>query len=320
MGMNPAVLASLISGGGSLLSSGLNLIGVNMANQANMKLAEYQADRNLELWNLNNEYNTPAKQMERYKAAGLNPNLIYGNGSSSAGNSSSPAAGYNPPDIKPLSINGNPFASATQAFLDGLSVSSTVAKNNSETAVNYQQIANLQEDNKLKQLMQVYQALQNAKTEEEKKLWSDKLRAEISATDSRAVLNTANAFLSDQNRFLIEAQRPLILAQNEANISKTLSEISYNQEKTRGVRIENSYLHKLLTAQIARLVTQAQESGNRAEMLKAGTKIKNILINSGLNIENDEFDRMVYGEMLGLKDVGGKGMFKFLKLGASVIK
>lgn len=34
----------------------------------------------LEDWNRQNEYNSPAAQMERLKAAGLNPNLVYGHG------------------------------------------------------------------------------------------------------------------------------------------------------------------------------------------------------------------------------------------------
>jgi hypothetical protein len=38
------------------------------------------------MWNMQNEYNSPEAQMDRYREAGLNPNLIYGNGSSSSGN------------------------------------------------------------------------------------------------------------------------------------------------------------------------------------------------------------------------------------------
>lgn len=46
-------------------------------------------------WREQAEYNTPANQMARYRAAGLNPNLIYGEGqSTSAGNMSSPAGDY----------------------------------------------------------------------------------------------------------------------------------------------------------------------------------------------------------------------------------
>lgn len=46
-----------------------------------------QNDFNVAQWERQNQYNTPQAQMERYKAAGLNPNLIYSQGSS--GNASS---------------------------------------------------------------------------------------------------------------------------------------------------------------------------------------------------------------------------------------
>lgn len=42
------------------------------------KAIEYQNDLNRENWALQNAYNTPSAQMARYKEAGLNPNLIYG--------------------------------------------------------------------------------------------------------------------------------------------------------------------------------------------------------------------------------------------------
>ena len=35
-------------------------------------------DRELEMWEKTNQYNSPEQQMQRFKAAGLNPNLIYG--------------------------------------------------------------------------------------------------------------------------------------------------------------------------------------------------------------------------------------------------
>lgn len=46
------------------------------------KAMELQKQMNLEAWNLQNAYNTPQAQMERLQAAGLNPRLIYGEGSS----------------------------------------------------------------------------------------------------------------------------------------------------------------------------------------------------------------------------------------------
>lgn len=65
-------------------------------NQANMELAKYQADYNSKMIDKQNAYNSPASQMARYSDAGLNPDLIYGQGSS--GNQSSPAS-YSPPTV-----------------------------------------------------------------------------------------------------------------------------------------------------------------------------------------------------------------------------
>lgn len=54
----------------------------------------------LSAWNLQNEYNTPQAQMKRFKEAGLNPNLIYGQGT--PGNASSiEVAKLGTPELRP---------------------------------------------------------------------------------------------------------------------------------------------------------------------------------------------------------------------------
>lgn len=50
---------------------------------------KYQNELNRENWEMQNAYNTPSAQMARYKEAGLNPNLIYGQ-SNTAGAISAP--------------------------------------------------------------------------------------------------------------------------------------------------------------------------------------------------------------------------------------
>lgn len=70
------------------LANATNLQIARETNQANLELANTQYQNDLKMWELNNAYNTPSAQMERYKEAGLNPYLIYGSGGS-AGNSSS---------------------------------------------------------------------------------------------------------------------------------------------------------------------------------------------------------------------------------------
>lgn len=46
----------------------------------------------LDMWNRTNDYNSPIKQMERLKAGGLNPNLVYGNGATTTANNVTPTS------------------------------------------------------------------------------------------------------------------------------------------------------------------------------------------------------------------------------------
>lgn len=65
---------------GQIIGGAENVVGTILQNRANRKLAEYEYSKNLEMWNKQNQYNTPSAQMQRFKDAGLNPNLIYGQG------------------------------------------------------------------------------------------------------------------------------------------------------------------------------------------------------------------------------------------------
>lgn len=72
-------------------------------------LAEQANAHELEMWNLQNAYNTPAAQMQRFKDAGLNPMLVYQQGNS--GNASHapqvhvPQGEYRPDSDKIQKIN-----------------------------------------------------------------------------------------------------------------------------------------------------------------------------------------------------------------------
>lgn len=56
----------------------------------------YQRDQ--EMWHMQNAYNSPQQQMERLKAAGLNPNLVYG--ATAPGNQTGSAPTYTPAEGK----------------------------------------------------------------------------------------------------------------------------------------------------------------------------------------------------------------------------
>lgn len=66
---------------GSGIAGLLPGVSTLLQGRENRKLAEYQAQANERYLDKMNEYNTPANQMKRFQDAGLNPHLIYGQGS-----------------------------------------------------------------------------------------------------------------------------------------------------------------------------------------------------------------------------------------------
>lgn len=60
--------------------------------------AELAYQRQVEMWNAQNLYNSPQSQMQRFQEAGLNSHLIYGQGN--AGNTATSSPQYQPADIQ----------------------------------------------------------------------------------------------------------------------------------------------------------------------------------------------------------------------------
>ena len=77
--MDPGLATMISSGISSLASVGGSL----SANYANTNMNKENREWNEKMWNLSNEYNLPVNQIQRFQSAGLNPNLVYGNGTSS---------------------------------------------------------------------------------------------------------------------------------------------------------------------------------------------------------------------------------------------
>lgn len=78
-----------ISAGANLLGSVFNVVQQNKTNEHNSSMLDKQnqfnrdmqkdqQQYNKEMWETQNAYNTPKAQLDRYRQAGLNPNLLYG--------------------------------------------------------------------------------------------------------------------------------------------------------------------------------------------------------------------------------------------------
>lgn len=105
-----------------------------MNNEYNEQMLERQIENEWNMWNAENEYNTPAAQMQRQREAGLNPYVAANSGSISSGNAGSmtlpgaqPAAGYTAqgatmvaPTLQPTSLTPG-HVDAAQAQMVGVS-------------------------------------------------------------------------------------------------------------------------------------------------------------------------------------------------------
>lgn len=69
--------------GGALSGIG-SIFGSNMQYNSQKKLLEQQYQNQIDFWNMNNEYNTPANQVKRLQEAGINPYSQFGGTNSSS--------------------------------------------------------------------------------------------------------------------------------------------------------------------------------------------------------------------------------------------
>jgi hypothetical protein len=132
-----SLIPSLISAGSGLLGSAINAGSTLGTNTSQLSYAKEMYDKQradaLADWNMQNQYNSPKEQMLRFKEAGLNPNLIYGQMSNSPVVRTSSPQSYNPtaPQVDLI----RPAGMAIDAYYD--------------TQLKAAQINNLKEQNEL---------------------------------------------------------------------------------------------------------------------------------------------------------------------------
>lgn len=133
--MDPLVTAALVSAGANVLGNVFNVSGQKSANQANMELAKYQFERNLEMWNMQNEYNLPKNQVKRLKDANLNPVLAFSGGQVS-GNVASDSPRYDAPNIHPYQVDSTGLASIGSSYIQAKAQSQNIELMKSQVDLN----------------------------------------------------------------------------------------------------------------------------------------------------------------------------------------
>lgn len=230
---------------GAALDLASGLFNTSIQYATSKKLMDYQNKLNIQNWHMANEYNSPKAQMERYKAAGLNPNLVYGSlGQTAAGNLSSPSSsGINPRINLSGSLSAYRIASAQVKNMQlqnsnieeqNNQIRANIAKTNAETR-------NIEENtNQLLEFKQLRKdALSYANTMA--KLGVDRETAESNYYEANAYLR--NALLDNQR--ILQSDKHAInaveLIQRKAETNKTIAQTSLIAAQTVLSRVQSSY-------------------------------------------------------------------------------
>lgn len=131
--MAAPLLAAGIAAGASLLGTGINAAAAGSMNRRAERFSREMYDRqradSLSDWHMQNAYNDPAAQMQRLQSAGLNPNLVYGNGATTeAGNvraSQAQTPRYDTPQVD--------FNSVVQQAMATRQLQANIARTEAET-------------------------------------------------------------------------------------------------------------------------------------------------------------------------------------------
>ena len=361
------VVGSLISGVGSIAGMiGQNkIVNKQIAAQReenrlnryyNQMLARQQNQWNLEQWNRENAYNSPLAQMYRLRQAGLNPDLMYGQGTTgnSAGSPEMTSGAPSEPQDMSAMLSKRSFGQTMQQILDREqqrrmneaqieAIKANTNKTNAETTgINLDnfvkngtkeymiQIAGVNVTNAQKsgqltdaQRQAVYQGIEESKQKiDESKATVDQIRAIISKLDFDKQ--------QDVKRLILEELK------NNAEISELYSRVNLNNSQTKlnnsQTKLNENELDELIDTFTFRLVgltlDNQEKRGRIAVLSQEAEKIYTEIQRNNFDLQYDkdykfmfEMINAISGLLIGASSFGSTLLEVMQKIGArSIIK
>lgn len=205
--------------GGAIAGSLGSIASTMIANKARAEEAEKAYKREQESINKMNFYNSPSQQILRLRAAGLNPNLMYGNGGeSAAGLQSSAAQGYQSnPAVPNLEAIGSNVAEGIQASLEAQRTINDTERTAAQVAL---------------QSIQGYEAFNNAEhTALENKTFMERFGVEMDQMrlDCRKAIEEINNLKKDASlKDIMYKVQEMNIKVDEAQIQKLASDTGLN--------------------------------------------------------------------------------------------
>lgn len=239
---------------GQGLNAGLQLLQNNAEKKFTVSMYDRQRRDSLADWNMQNAYNSPAEQMKRFKEAGLNPNLIYGQTNTAPAVRSSSAGSWSP---KAPQIDN-------QAVRDSLFYSVDLEQKNAQT-------------NNLKAVADVAAKEAALKAAQTLAVLTGVDKTKIQTEAERFKLNMAmQTMLNDLTKSNISVQQAYAnLGNTQTNTANTQQQMGINQAKNEREAAMQGQNIKESMARIALMRAQQGKIPYETENLKAETALKN---------------------------------------------
>lgn len=258
--MGEAIIGAVGGLMGSIFGSTNNAASTERMNEQNIAFQREQNEINRkwqeEMYDKNNLYNSPTMTMQRYKAAGLNPHLIYGQGSNVAMPS---APAQTAPHVEKVER-----ANYGEAVFRG--IQNYVALKQQQTQI----------DNQKKAM--------------------DVMDADIAQKNAAAASSLSNSAKTDQDRQFASELFKTASAQAIANLNNTNLQTGKIQEEINNLiqsRAESGQRIKLSQAQIANIASEIGYRGQQVKMLRLEGRVKEadlILKNLDINLRRSGFN------------------------------
>lgn len=283
----------------------------------NKELQDYVFQRNLEQWQRENAYNSPSSQMARYRQAGLNGNLIYGQSNLAASSpemSIGDVGSGSVPSASPLDVEGiNLDPTTLQRLINETRLADANVENiNADTEKKETETENVAEDtrgkkieNDFKQDLNPVKLEQAVKDLEQTSAQTDLIKAQVNDTNLAAALKEYEAELK---------QLDIQIKKVDADHADELMQLRIRRENVqitfvnRQIAMVGKQLASYDDELKAKLALQAAETLNRTAFANLAdsratyqdfvNKMNSILLDPTVDTDND-----VYWSALALKNL-----------------
>lgn len=254
--MDPLIGAGLISAAGGFLSG---LFNTKSGERQSKELMDYQYKLQNEAIDRQNFYNSPAEQMKRLTAAGLNPNLVYGSGVD--GNQSSAAS---PSIANVRGQMGNPLQDATQAYFTAKQMQLNEIKTRNEAFESRERQLKLRAET-LGQLL-------------DNKFLDKTLETRIEHASQRLANDVSRQGLIEQQSNNMRIQASVLYEQAENIAART--------SLTRAQALTEAVKQQAMQAGLRLTEKQIEQAASYIDFLEAGTKLRK----QGYDIQQTQYE------------------------------